>query len=91
MKNILRGVNRFYIEDAGQIIAEITFVNSGAERLIIDHTFVSNQLRGEGVGEALVDKVVNLAREENKKIIPLCPFAKSQFGKKPDYRNVLAH
>ncbi|MDX8365805.1 GNAT family N-acetyltransferase [Cytobacillus sp. IB215665] len=91
MKNILRGVNRFYIENADQLIAEITFVNSGTERLIIDHTFVSNELRGEGIGEALVDKVVNLAREENKKIIPLCPFAKSQFDKKPDYRDVLAH
>jgi len=90
MKQIIKEKNRFYIEEAGQMIAEITFVETGTERLIIDHTFVSEQLRGKGIAEALVEEVVRLAREEKKKIIPLCPFAKSQFDKKFDYHDVLA-
>ncbi|MEW9502863.1 GNAT family N-acetyltransferase [Jeotgalibacillus marinus] len=90
MENIIKGKNKFYIEKEDQMVAEITFVSTGAERLIIDHTFVSEQLRGEGIAEKLVERVVTLAREENKKIIPLCPFAKSQFDKKNQYYDVLA-
>ena len=91
MENIIKGKNKFYIEKEDQMVAEITFVSTGEERLIIDHTFVSEQLRGEGIAEKLVERVVTLAREENKKIIPLCPFAKSQFDKKNQYHDVLAN
>ncbi|WP_442548610.1 GNAT family N-acetyltransferase [Chengkuizengella axinellae] len=86
---ILKGENKFYIENDGQNVAEITFVPSGNKRLIIDHTFVDPQLRGQRVGEALVEKVVEYAREGNKTIIPLCPFAKRQFDQKKEYVDVL--
>jgi len=32
---------------------------------------------------------VEWARASGKKILPLCPFAKSVFDKKPEYRDVL--
>ena len=37
----------------------------------------------------LVKKIVEYARQENKKIIPLCPFAKGMMTKSNEYKDVL--
>ena len=58
-------------------------------KIRIDHTNVSEKLKGQGVGNKLVKRVVDFAREENKKIIPLCPFAKAEFEKNKEYEDVL--
>lgn len=51
---------------------------------------VSYILRGQKVGEALVKRIVEFAREEGKMIIPLCPFAKGQMERHEEYHDVLA-
>lgn len=85
----LQEQNRYYLENAEkQLIAEITFTEPNDEYFIIDHTFVDNSLRGKGIAQALVKEVVTKAREEHKTIIPLCPFAKSEFEKKKEYADV---
>lgn len=85
------GDDKFYIgDDAGNPDAEIHYVPTGATRIIVDHTHVSDKLRGQGIGERLVTKVIELAREENLLIVPLCPFTKHQFDVHPEYADVLA-
>ncbi len=44
----------FFIEENGEWIAEMTYVRSGAGKIIIDHTEVDESLKGEGIGKALV-------------------------------------
>ena len=86
---IIKGNNRFFIgEDAKHAIAEITFIPEG-DVLTIDHTLVDPSLKGQGIGQKLVMKVVELAREENKKIIPVCPFAKKVLTGSEEYKDVL--
>ena len=81
--------NRFYLEDAnGKLTAEITFTPPHNGLLIIDHTSVDNSLRGQGIAQALVKAVVDKARAEDLKIMPLCPFAKLEFQKKEEYADV---
>ena len=90
METIKKENNQFYLgEDAEHALAEITFVPTGADKIIIDHTYVSEVLKGQGVGKQLVQKVVEYARQENKKIIPLCPFAKGIMTKSNEYSDVL--
>jgi uncharacterized protein len=79
----------FYIEQNGSIVAEMTYVWAGTERIIIDHTEVNETLKGTGVGKQMVQKAVDFAREKGIKIIPLCPFAKSVFDRVPEFRDVL--
>ncbi|WP_010288656.1 GNAT family N-acetyltransferase [Kurthia massiliensis] len=79
---------RFFIEDNGNTLAEITFTQPNDEFFIIDHTFVDDQLRGQGIANQLVKKVVDKARADDKTIIPLCPFAKGQFERIPEYEDV---
>jgi len=79
----------FYIEQDGKIAAEMTYVWVGTGKIIIDHTEVNEILKGQGAGKQMVSKVVEFARENALKIVPLCPFAKSVFDKTPEYGDVL--
>jgi len=79
----------FYVEENGQRLATMTFSKAGDSLIIIDHTEVSDSLRGKNVGKQLVAAAVEHARKNNLKIIPLCPFAKSVFDGVKKYQDVL--
>lgn len=70
-------------------LAEMTYSKAGDSLIIIDHTEVSEELKGKGVGLQLVKAAVEFARNKKIKILPLCPFAKSVFEKKAELRDVL--
>ncbi|MBO6184127.1 MAG: N-acetyltransferase [Chryseobacterium sp.] len=67
----------------------MTYTWAGEDRFIIDHTEVEEAYNGKGVGKEMLIKAVEFARENGKKIIPLCPFAKATFQKNEDLRDVL--
>lgn len=67
----------------------MTFTWAGTGKFIIDHTEVNPDFNGRGVGKKMVMAAVEYARENNLKIIPLCPFAKSVFDKVAEIRDVL--
>ena len=69
--------------------AEMTYSKAGTTVMIIDHTGVPEALGGQGVGLKLVEAGIALARERGLKIMPLCPFAKAQFEKHPEWKDVL--
>lgn len=77
------------IED-GQKIGEMTYSKAGSDKIIVDHTEVDENQKGKGIGKILLSKAVDFARENQVKIIPLCPFAKTMFDKDIDIRDVLA-
>ncbi|WP_199678190.1 MULTISPECIES: GNAT family N-acetyltransferase [Eubacterium] len=86
------GENRIYaVTDAGIEVGEIEFVPTGESMFIISHTEVAEDMGGLGIGKVLVEKAVRKARDENKKIIPLCPFARAEFDKHPEYRELEAN
>ncbi|PTQ84495.1 hypothetical protein C8U37_10862 [Trichococcus patagoniensis] len=75
--NFDSGDSRFYKNDENEnLICEINYFVDGSGMIVIDRTFVNDDYRGQGIAAQLVERVVELAREENKKIIPICPFAK---------------
>lgn len=80
---------RFFITVDQLQAAEMTYTWAGTERIIIDHTEVSDILRGQSAGKKMVLQAVNYAREKGIKIIPLCPFANSVFQKMPEIQDVL--
>ncbi|WCR12264.1 N-acetyltransferase [Paracoccus stylophorae] len=69
--------------------AEMTYSRAGDTTIIIDHTHVPDALRGRGVGQALVRRGVEDARAQGRKIVPLCPFAKAQIDRHPEWQDVL--
>lgn len=90
MQEIKKNTNQFYIgEDLKEPLAVISFYPSGENRIIIDHTFVCDALKGQGVGQQLVKQVVEYARRENKKIFPVCTYAKKIMKQDADCHDVL--
>lgn len=80
--------NRVAAYDGSKEIGECTF--SPSEGVwIIDHTFVDEKYGGQGIARELVAKVVEEARGENKKIIPLCSYAKKEFDTREEYKDLL--
>ncbi len=70
-------------------VGTMTYSIAGEALIIIDHTDVDPQFNGKGVGKQMLMKIVEMAREKNIKIIPLCPFANSLFKKVEDINDVL--
>jgi len=80
---------KFYIEIDRKVLAEMTYSIAGETLIIIDHTEVSEQLKGKSAGKQMLENLVDYARKNNIKVIPLCPFAKSVFEKSIELRDVL--
>lgn len=89
MMEIQSDNGRFYIKEHGKNVAEITFTSLGNDVISIDHTFVDSSLRGKGIAEKLIRKVIDYARTENLKINPTCSYAAYHFDKFPEDRDLL--
>lgn len=78
----------FSIRLEGKRVAELTYSVAGADKIIIDHTQVSDVLRGTGAGLALVKAAIGWARNMHFGVIPLCPFAQATIQKHPELQDV---
>jgi predicted GNAT family acetyltransferase len=88
MRETARDGNRFVVKEGGEVVAEVTFRPGGDNTLVIDHTFVAPEMRGQKLAEDLVKRVVGLARETGQKIVPACSYASAQFKRNKDYEDV---
>lgn len=84
-------MNRIYAtNEAGDTIAEITFPPVDSTTVNIDHTFVDDSLRGQGVAGQLVQAAAESLRRSGKKAVATCSYAQKWFEKHPEYSDVLA-
>ena len=80
---------RYWIEmDSHE--AEMTYSRAGESTIIIDHTGVPDAFRGQGIAAKLVERGIADAREEGRKIVPLCPYVKAQFDRHPEWADLRA-
>lgn len=84
---------RFVYRD-GASEAELTYAttgaNAGATRVIADHTYVPDSMRGQGVAAKLVDALIATARADGWTILPRCSYVVSAFKRHPEWNDVLA-
>ena len=68
--------NRIYATNIdNETVAEVTFYEIKNGVYNIDHTFVDDSLRGQGIGSKLVQEAVNIIKEKGAQIQATCPFA----------------
>lgn len=79
-------------DEAGEIIAEITYAPTDDPNVVIaDHTFVSPVLRGQGVAEKLLNHLVSEMEKQGKKIKAECSYVEAKFDKEYDkYQHIIA-
>lgn len=74
------------IEDQTAFIEYIRAQN----KVYLTHTEVPKQLEGKGVGSGLVKEVLSIIKEEDKELVPLCPFVAAYVKRHPEWRDLLA-
>ncbi len=68
--------------------AELAFSEEAPGIVAIVHTGTPPAHRGQGVAAALVESAVDDFRAEHRKVMPLCPFARLQFDRHPEWSDL---
>lgn len=57
------------------------------QKLTVYHTEVNPEQEGKGFAKILLERLVSYARENDLKIVPLCPYVFAQFKRHPEEYN----
>ena len=80
--NFITDGNRIYLNDeAEKMIAEVTFPETAPGVYTIDHTFVDDSLRGQGVAGKLVQAAVDEIKQRGGSVQATCSYAVSWLEK----------
>src|SRR5437764_15425321 len=78
----------FYVMESAEQMGEMVISISGSN-LTVYHTEVSPKAEGKGYAKKLLNEMVDYARKNSLKVIPLCPYVHAQFGRHPqEYADV---
>ena len=69
--------------------AELRFTVRGPSLISADHTEAPVSMRGTGAAMALVEHMIGDARASGFKIVPTCPYMLAQYGKHPEWSDVM--
>lgn len=73
----------FAVNENGTVIAEITFPEREKGVYVIDHTFVDESLRGQGVAKVLMEMAIAQIKEQKGKVEATCSYAQRFLEKHP--------
>lgn len=73
----------FYILDGEEQVAEMEISISGND-LTVYHTEVLPKAEGKGLAKKMLATMVDHARKNALKVIPLCPYVHAQFKRHPE-------
>ena len=74
-----------------EVEGTIAFIEYELDRdtLILIHTEVPAALEGKGAGSAIVQKALQYAKDNNYKIVPICPFVQSYLKRHKEWRDII--
>lgn len=85
-----REKNRIYAENAqGRLLAEVVFPGHGGSRVLIERTFVAEELRGQNVASDLMQAAYAEIKAQGKKADLKCKYAVKWFEKHPEAGDIL--
>ncbi len=76
-------------DDDDNVIAEVTFPNVEDGVVKINHTYVSNELRGQGIAAELMEACYNQIKDQDKKAVLTCPYAVKWFDDNPNKNDIV--
>ncbi len=79
---------QFTLQRDGERVAEMTYLRLGPSRILVDHTYVAPELRGQGVARQLLDAAVAWARQTDTKISATCSYVVVQLARDASLRDV---
>ncbi len=79
-----------YIKD-GEILGIVEFPERRNSVVDINHTFVSERLRGLGIASKLMEMAAEELRKTNRKAIVTCSYARRWFDDHTEYAELLSN
>lgn len=63
------------------LVGKIEFPYDEEGNMVITHTFVSPDYRGQGIAGKLMERAIEIGRQRNRRVIPVCSYAISYMEK----------
>lgn len=82
--NYVKEDHRVYAGDPHSPEAEITFEEVAPQVYSINHTFVADYLKGQGIGGELVKQALEVIRSKGARAEATCSYAKAWMEKHPE-------
>jgi hypothetical protein len=79
---------RFELRDDGELVGVATYVLDGSV-VVVPHTEISPDRRGEGLGAVLVAGLLDQTRAAGRTVRPLCWYVAQFVGEHPDYADAI--
>jgi uncharacterized protein len=73
----------FNLYEDGNKIGEMV-ISLRDDKLTVYHTEIDSSAEGKGYAKLLLEDMVKYSRENNLKVIALCPYVHAQFKRHPD-------
>jgi uncharacterized protein len=74
--------------DGIDAVGEITYRHPRPGVISANHTGVPEAMGGHGVARALLDFMLEDARANGFRIIPVCPYVRGQYAKHPEWADL---
>ncbi|MEO6848090.1 MAG: phosphoenolpyruvate--protein phosphotransferase [Chthoniobacterales bacterium] len=81
-------LQRFELGAGNASAAFLSYTHEG-ERVIFDHTYVPDELRGRGLATDLVRTALNEARQRRWRIVPRCSYVAGFIKRNPEFADLL--
>lgn len=75
--------------EGSRATAELTYRHLSKQLIVAEHTIVPKAFRGRGIAGALVQRLVDDARQKDIKILPQCSYVRSAFERHPEWQDLL--
>jgi predicted GNAT family acetyltransferase len=79
---------RFEVEVENKL-ALIEYIRA-EDKIYLTHTEVPSELEGKGIASSMAKQVLQQIKDEDLKLVPLCPFIASYVKRHPEWKEILA-
>ncbi len=86
-QNLKTGI--FYVTEACERKAYLAYEEQPEKILQLTHTYVSDDLRGQGIAGRLAKHVMEYVLANNLKVVPVCPYIIKWLENKPEYKDLV--
>lgn len=89
--DFIHNQNQIAVYDSEKnVIAEVTFPAVDEKTVNVNHTFVDDSLRGQGIAGKLMLELADELRSQQKQAVLTCSYAMKWFGKnREEYKDIL--
>ena len=79
---------RIYAICHGQKIGSIFFVKIGSDKIMISESEIEPEYKNAGIEFFLTKQIIEMAREQHRKVMSICPYISDIFKQHPEFDDV---